>query len=102
MSNVRFATARALFETFPATTTNLTVAPTDEPPLTFVQSLLAREKLEEAVTFCTFLLPRREAVWWACTCVRARQSTNSHSQIACFQAAEAWVREPDDAHRQRA
>jgi hypothetical protein len=102
MSNARFATARALFETFPATITKLAVAPTDDPPHIFLQTLLAKEKLEEAVTFCAHLLPRREAVWWACTCVRARPSTNSQNQAACLQAAEAWVHEPDDAHRQRA
>ena len=33
--------------------------------------VLATGKIEDAVTFCSFLLPRREAVWWACRSARA-------------------------------
>jgi hypothetical protein len=102
MSNVRFATAQALFDTFPATITRLAVAPTDDPPHIFLRNLLAKEKLEEAVTFCAHLLPRREAVWWACTCVRTLESNIQQNRAAGILAAEEWVHEPDDVHRETA
>ena len=72
MSRVRFATANDLFETFPELLKTIKVLPNDKPPLDFLKDLSVDEKLEDAVTFCAFLLPRREAVWWACRSVRSR------------------------------
>jgi len=97
MSRIRFATARSLYETFPASVTGLTLAPTDEPPVTFLQKLADAEKLEDAVAFCAFLLPRREAVWWACGCVKAFDI--DATRAAGLRAAETWVREPSEEHR---
>src|SRR5229473_3186356 len=71
MSRVRFATARALYETFPEVSEQIKVAPTDQFPIDFLKDLVSKDKLDEAVAFCAYLLPRREAVWWACTCARA-------------------------------
>ena len=102
MSGIRFATARALFETFPQSITKLAVAPTDESPVIFLKSLLAREKFEDAVTFCAYLLPRREAVWWACKSTRALPGAVPQDRPAALAAAEAWVREPDEQHREAA
>jgi hypothetical protein len=101
MSRVRFATARALFETFPPSVTRIAVEPTDESPIAFLQRLSADGKLQDAVTFCAYLLPRREAVWWACGCARSLLGDIRQSQAAGLLAAEAWVYEPDEK-RQRA
>ena len=68
---VRFPTARSLFETFPEAAVKAAEAPIDAPSLDFLQNLAAKEKFEDALTFCAYLLPRREAVWWACRCARA-------------------------------
>lgn len=102
MSRVRFATARALFETFPQSVTGIATTPTDEHPVAFLQKLAAAGKLDDAVAFCAYLLPRREAVWWACGCVRALSGDIAQSEAACLLAAEAWVYEPDDERRQAA
>jgi hypothetical protein len=102
MSRVRFATARALFETFPPTVTKLKVAPTDESPSAFLKSLSTEEKLEDAVTFCAYLLPRREAVWWACGCAKAFLGDIVPGRAAGLTAAEAWVREPSEQRRTQA
>jgi uncharacterized protein DUF6931 len=99
MSRVRFATAQALFETFPASVTGLTVTPTDEPPVAFLRNLSAAEKLEDAVTFCAYLLPRREAVWWACESVKALLGNVGATGTASLRAAETWVRDPSEQHR---
>jgi hypothetical protein len=99
MSRLRFATARALFETFPVAVTKLAVAPTDESALVFLKNLSADEKLDDAVTFCAYLLPRREAVWWACGSARSFLGDIAPSRTTGLSAAETWVREPSEKHR---
>ena len=70
MPLLRFATAHALFDAFPEVSQKVTVEPTDQSPIVFLKALSSADKLPDAVTFCAYLLPRREAVWWACGCVR--------------------------------
>jgi hypothetical protein len=102
MSRVRFATAQALFEAFPEIADKVSVAPTDERPILFLNGLVTQGKLPDAVAFCAYLLPRREAVWWACRCARSLLPAIARERAACLAAAEAWVGEPDDAYRQKA
>jgi hypothetical protein len=102
MSQLRFATARALFDAFPEVSEKIGVAPTDQSPIDFVKGLMSADKLTDAVTFCAYLLPRREAVWWACRCVRALAGDAAVDRTPGLLAAEAWVYEPDDGHRQAA
>jgi len=99
MSLVRFVTAKALYEAFPEVSQIIRVAPTDQPPIEFVNALVSMGKLPEAVAFCAYLLPRREAVWWACTSARA---LGADTRAETLMAAEAWVYQPDDQRRQRA
>jgi len=99
MSRVRFATAQALFDTFPETYKNISAKPTDQFPIDFLKDLVSQSKFEDAVTFCCFLLPRREAVWWACGCIRTFLGDIPQSQAAGLLAAEAWVYNPDEQHR---
>src|SRR5258705_11836264 len=102
MSWVRFATARALYETFPEVSEQIKVPPTDQFPVEFLKDLVSKDKLDEAVAFCAYLLPRREAVWWACGCARASLGEIPRDRGACLLAAEAWVYDPDDEHRKAA
>jgi len=98
----RFATAHALFDAFPEVSQKVTAEPTDQSPIVFLKALSSANKLPDAVTFCAYLLPRREAVWWACRCVRALSRDIAPDRGAGLLAAEAWVHEPDDEHRQTA
>ncbi len=102
MTRVRFPTAQSLFATFPEALVKAAEAPADVHPLAFLQSLVAQERLEDAMTFCAYLLPRREAVCWACRCARALLGDPIASESACLLAAEEWVREPNDERRQAA
>jgi hypothetical protein len=102
MSLVRFATAQALFETFPELSQKIGVQPNEQAPTQFLRSLLATGRNEDAVTFCSYLLPRREAVWWACACTRSSLGKIAEDEPAALLAAEAWVREPDNERRQAA
>jgi hypothetical protein len=102
MSLVRFATAEALFETFPELSQKISASPSEQSPTKFLQTLLTAGKIQDAVTFCAYLLPRREAAWWACRSVRASSSHFAEDRAAALLAAEAWVKEPDDERRQAA
>src|SRR5882762_491792 len=102
MSLLRFATAEALFETFPELLQKISARPGEQCPTVFLRTLVAAGKIADAVTFCAYLLPRREAVWWACGCARTLLGDIAQSRAACLLAAEAWVYQPDDEHRQAA
>lgn len=102
MSRVRFATTRALFEAFPEVSRNVGVTPTDDPPIEFLKALSSAGKLPDAVTICAYLLPRREAVWWACGSVGMLSAEIARDGAAGVRAAETWVYQPDDNHRQQA
>jgi|ERR1035437_4925965 hypothetical protein len=99
MSKIRFATARDVFSSFTLAPNTIRAQPTDELPLDFLRGLVAKGKLEDALTFCGYLLPRREAVWWACRSVRALLGDAANRNAEGLNLAEAWVREPDPQHR---
>jgi hypothetical protein len=101
-TRVRFATAREVFETFPSANDDIRAAPTDEAPLAFARSLAAGPTPEDALSFCAYVLPRREAVWWSCQCVRSLNPTLTESETLALLAAEDWVREPEDERRRAA
>jgi uncharacterized protein DUF6931 len=102
MSRIRFATVRALFESFPEALQNIGAEPTDEPPIAFLKRLAAGGKLEDALTVCAYLLPRREAVWWGCASVRTLLGDKLPGNSAGLAAAEAWVQEPTEENRRTA
>jgi hypothetical protein len=102
MARPRFATARELIAAFPFARHDLEAKPTEQPPVEFIRSLAASGAYRDAVSCCAYLLPRREAVWWACQCVRASGKTLLPEEKAALDAAEAWVRTPEEDHRQAA
>lgn len=102
MSDVRFASARALFETFPQAVAEVGAEPTDESPIEFLRRLGAQNMLPNAIAFCAYLLPRREAVWWACGCVRTMLGQKLNGNSPALLAAEAWVHDPGSEQREHA
>jgi hypothetical protein len=102
MSRIRFATIQSLFESFPEALENIRVEPTDEPPIAFVNRLVAQGKSDEALEVFAYLLPRHEAVWWGCASVRKLLGGSLPSDMTGLAAAEAWVQEPSEENRQRA
>lgn len=99
-SQLRFMTVRDLYNAFPTAAVDVGVAACDEPSLSFARNLAAAGDIRAALSYCAYLIGRREAVWWGCRCVR--QSELRGAEARCIDAAESWVREPDDAHRRRA
>ncbi len=59
--------------------------------------------MPEAVRLAAHALPKREAVWWACMCARAvPDPALAPTDLAALDAAERWVRRPDEAARRTA
>jgi hypothetical protein len=100
-SRIRFTTARQVFDTFATAATDILTQPTDEAPLVFIRKLALSDRPIDAIAFCAYLLPRREAVWWACQCVRAIQG-DAVGEDAAMKAAEAWVRDPEESMQRAA
>jgi uncharacterized protein DUF6931 len=57
----------------------------------------------EAAKLYAHVLPKRQAVWWACMCVRHTAPSNlAEADRAALEAAEAWVRRQTDEVRRSA
>jgi hypothetical protein len=99
MVAARFSTASQVYEAFPAILRDMAAPPTDEEPLAFLAKLLAGRSPEDAVTFCAYLLDKRQAVWWAIRCLRELGLPRSREEEVPLKLAEAWVRDPEEHRR---
>ena len=66
-----------------------------------IETLVEREQFLDALRLRAYLLPKREAVWWGCLCVRdeLNEPLVPSSQVAALEAATAWVGSPDEDRR---
>ena len=65
-----------------------------------LESLVAADRLPDALRLIAHALPKREAVWWACMCARAVPALEPNPLDAeALTAAELWVRRSDEATR---
>lgn len=99
MSRIRFETVGDVFEALPTLGDDITVRGSGEAPLAFMTSLVAGEDPAEALAFCAYVLPRREAVGWYCRSLRAIKAAAISPNDPALRLAEAWVREPGEALR---
>src|SRR4051794_21799720 len=71
-------------------------------PRQFLELLIEKEEVPDAVGFLAHALPKREAVWWACLCARSVAGEKPAAPIsAALDAAEAWVADPVEENRRR-
>jgi Family of unknown function (DUF6931) len=74
-----------------------------QTPLEYVQGLASSGHFSDAEGFLASALPRREAVWWACRCVRSTLGSEpSREADLAVRAAEAWAVAPGDVNRRKA
>lgn len=102
MATLRFATVRDLYEAFPVAQDDVGSEPSDTPALDFLRELVADEDWDAAVSYCAYLLPRREAVWWGCQSLRRMQPHRAPKDTMALDVAEAWVRAPEEETRRTA
>jgi hypothetical protein len=96
---LRFGTARDLFEAFPTASEDIAAQPADRPSLDFMAELVGGPTPEDGITFCAYLLPKREAVWWAHECLVDVADLLSGEDHELLALAEGWVRYPDEEQR---
>jgi hypothetical protein len=69
-------------------------------PKQYLDLVIEKGHLQDAVKVLAYGLPKREAVWWACQCVRAVAGPSPPAKaVAALQAAEKWVATPTDDSR---
>src|SRR5262245_44734732 len=85
-----------------STTTDPSVATRRELPREALD-LLEQEQYPRAVRLLAEALPKREAVWWACQCVRhAGGPELATLAVAALRAAEQWAADPSEDNRRAA
>jgi hypothetical protein len=68
-----------------------------------IEALTAAGRPADAARLAAHALPKREAVWWACMCARAAPDPAvTADDIAALEAAERWVRRPEEPARRGA
>jgi hypothetical protein len=101
MSQVRFATVRDLFDSFPSAVADVGAADEDLNALDFLRRLVASHQWEPAISFCAYLLPRRAAVAWASRSIRRMLSAPRPDEDRMLGFAEAWVEDPEEPRRRK-
>jgi hypothetical protein len=102
MSQVRFATVRDLFDTYPSASADVGAAEDGMRSLDFVRALVGKKDWQPAVSFCAYLLPRRVAVAWACRSIRRMVGALRSDEDRMLGFAEDWVQEPEEPRRRKA
>jgi hypothetical protein len=101
MSRVRFATVRDLYSSFSTAATEVGEEASDEESIAFIGRSVSEGRPETALVYCAYLLPRREAVWWACQSMRDLADPRP-AERECIALALEWALKPEESRRRRA
>lgn len=71
-------------------------------PSEYLARLTESGMAEDAVRFLAHALPKREAVWWACQCIREAGVDSGEPGKAALLAAARWAADPSEQHRRAA
>jgi hypothetical protein len=99
VSRQRFTSAKQVFDAFETAQEDIEANPTETEPMAFIRQLLDGPTPEATISFCAYLLPRREAVWWACKSIRDGGTPDNAELLAL---AEEWVKVPEESNRRAA
>ncbi|MEX2301087.1 MAG: hypothetical protein WD733_09135 [Bryobacterales bacterium] len=72
------------------------------PPADYLAKLNEAGMGEDAVRFLAHALPKREAVWWACQCIREAGVDSGEAAKAALLAAAVWASDPSEQNRRAA
>ena len=96
---VKAARAVDVCEPIPLGPDALKLLKQDQTPWQLLQALVSAELFADAIRFLAYILPKREAVWWAHQCV---QTLDRKASALALQAVEQWVIAPDEEIRRAA
>src|ERR1051325_4686752 len=72
-------------------------------PSQFLRALVEKELHPDAIQLIAHYLPKRQAVWWACQCVKTTFGPKTTPQMkTALEAAEKWVAQPTEENRRAA
>ena len=102
MKQPRFTTVKDLFEAYSRAADDVGEADPGMGSLEFLQQLVEKRKWEPAISFCAYLLPKREAVVWGCRSLRRMTNQFNADEERALAYAEEWATEPEEWRRVRA
>jgi hypothetical protein len=102
MTRLRFSTAAQVMDAFPNLRGSIALRPLDVEPFAFLSRLLKSDRPLQAVAFCAFLLPRRDAVLWLCGTLQRADVTLASGEAELLKLAETWARSPSESFRRAA
>ena len=74
-----------------------------QSPRAYLDLLIEKSLLVDAVRFLAHALGKRHAVWWACQCARkSAEPAPDEPTRAALEAAERWAADPSEANRRAA
>lgn len=102
MKHLRFSTAQQVVEAFPPMREHISPQGLELEPFAYINSVMKAGNARQAIAFCAYLLPRREAVVWACRAIRNHASPLPDADGPFLELAEAWVAKPSEPARKAA
>lgn len=101
-SKLRFSSARQVVEAVPPLRREFEGENLEVDPVAFIRALIQANQPKKALTFCSHLLSRHDAVRWLCESLRALPQDWNRDDEALLAMAEAWVAQPSEKLRQAA
>lgn len=94
-----FEQAEDIFRAIPEIAEDMTARPNGEASEAFLTALQNSPTPEEAITFCAYLLPSRQAVWWGHECLIHEQDRLTPRDQEMLALARDWVARLDEESR---
>lgn len=96
--------AAEIYAQYPVDTEMQSLLGDETTPAAYVDLLMDQRQYVAAIRFLCHALPKREAIGWACLCLRAMGGDHGGDApvaalATALAAAEQWVRESNEEHR---
>lgn len=92
----------AFYDAVPFSSDALECADRKKPVDENIRGLAEKGFYHDAVLLLSYMLPKREAVWWASQCARSSVTTKTPArESTAINLAEAWAMKPDNDKRRK-
>lgn len=102
MKHLRFSSAQQVVEAFPPLREHIPSQDLHLDPFAFIDALMKAGSGREAIAFCAYVLPRREAVQWVCKAFRKLSPPSPGRDTEFLELAEQWAKKPSEQARKAA
>ncbi len=68
----------------------------------FLEALRNKGLYRDAIRFLSHALPKREAIWWSCVCIRSSDIILEKQNLDSLETTEDWVRTLSEENRLKA